>query len=468
MATITLKPSQLNNAASQYLTIADQSNMYTDTSSTTYATITNTNASTSNRYIYLKGFDFDSVPTGAEVSAFTVKLKGYYSGGSQQTLYLCNGTTTQTNATATGLTTSTQTRTFANGSLTWSQISGWGDDFGIRINCRRGSRNQTGYYYIYGAEIDVTYTIPTPVSVTGVDVSPSTASIEVGETTTLTATVSPSDASNKTVTWSTSNSAVATVSDGVVTGVSAGSATITATTQDGGYTDTCAVTVTTPTYYDYVQTDTLVDGEEYLLVNGNSGSVSIMSGESGGSGALVAVSGTISNGKLSVTGSTKSRCLFTCEYETSGDSSSAFLKFGNNYLYTDSSSGLRVTAWESKFSGRHWHYKAESKHLLWFFNDASGGSDGYNDTSSTYKYYPEESGGNFTSPYITSPSLADTTTPVVYLFVAAPAASDYIYFKDNGSWVQAAKAYKKVNGSWVEQSDLTQVFASGTNYVKGN
>ena len=78
MATITLKPSQLNNAASQYLTIADQSNMMTDTSSTTYATITNTNASTSNRYIYLKGFDFDSVPSNATVSSFTVKLKGYY------------------------------------------------------------------------------------------------------------------------------------------------------------------------------------------------------------------------------------------------------------------------------------------------------------------------------------------------------------------------------------------------------
>ena len=117
MATIKLHPTQLNNAASSYLTIGDQNNMYTNTSSTTYATITNTTASTSNRYIYLKGFDFDSLPNGAIVSSFTVKIKGYYTSGSQQTLYLCNGTTTQSGATATGFTTSTQTRTFSNGSL---------------------------------------------------------------------------------------------------------------------------------------------------------------------------------------------------------------------------------------------------------------------------------------------------------------------------------------------------------------
>lgn len=166
MATITLHPTQINNAASQYVTISDADNMYTDTSSTTYATLQNTTASTSNRYLYLKGFNFDDIPTGAEVSSFTVKIKGYYTGGSQQTLYLCNNTTTQSGATATGFTTSTQTRTFSNGSLTWDTISGWGDNFGIRINARRGSRNTTGYYYIYGAEIDVTYTIPVYHTVT--------------------------------------------------------------------------------------------------------------------------------------------------------------------------------------------------------------------------------------------------------------------------------------------------------------
>jgi uncharacterized protein YjdB len=86
----------------------------------------------------------------------------------------------------------------------------------------------------------------TNVAVTGVTMSPTTASIAVGATTTLSATVAPSNATNKNVTWSSSNTGVATVStSGVVTGVTAGSATITVTTADGNRTATCAVTVTT-------------------------------------------------------------------------------------------------------------------------------------------------------------------------------------------------------------------------------
>lgn len=461
MATITLKPSQLNNAASQYLTIADQSNMMTDTSSTTYATITNTNASTSNRYIYLKGFDFDSVPTGATVSSFTVKIKGYYTSGSQQTLYLCNGTTTQSGATATGLTTSTQTRTFSNGSLTYAQISGWGDDFGIRINCRRGSRNQQATYYIYGAEIDVTYTIPTPVSVTGVDVSPSTASVEIGETTTLTATVSPSNATNKTVTWSTSNSSVATVSNGVVTGVSAGSATITATTQDGGFTDTCTVTVTQPVTYEYVPASSMQVGKEYLIANGNTGTVYLLTNESGGSRQLVGLQATVSNGKITLTGSQKSRALFECVRYTSGNDNTITVKKDNQYLYCDNASGLRMNA--PATLDRFWHFRDNK---FWQFKSTT--ADGYDDASSEYKYYLTLSNGNFTDNHVDQTSIEDSNIPLVYIWTESTGQTDTLYFKDNGSWVAASKVYKKVSGSWVEQSDLTNVFQSGINYVKGN
>ncbi len=83
------------------------------------------------------------------------------------------------------------------------------------------------------------------VAVTGVSVSPATASVVVGATTTLTATVAPSNATNKNVTWTSGNTAIVTVSSaGVVTGVAAGSATITVTTTDGAKTATVAVTVT--------------------------------------------------------------------------------------------------------------------------------------------------------------------------------------------------------------------------------
>lgn len=83
-----------------------------------------------------------------------------------------------------------------------------------------------------------------PVTVTGVTLDATTLELAVGGTETLTATVAPDDATNKAVTWSSSDESVATVADGVVTAVAEGDAIITVTTEDGGKTATCAVTVT--------------------------------------------------------------------------------------------------------------------------------------------------------------------------------------------------------------------------------
>ena len=79
------------------------------------------------------------------------------------------------------------------------------------------------------------------IPVTGITIEPTSVTIEEGQTATLTATVSPADATDKTVTWSSSNEAVATVNDGIVTAVATGEATITA--KAGDKSATCAVTV---------------------------------------------------------------------------------------------------------------------------------------------------------------------------------------------------------------------------------
>lgn len=163
MATAILTPCSYY-VSSSVLTVADEANMYTDTSSTTYATVTNTNASTSYYYFYLRGFNIDDIPADAEVSSFTVKIRGRASGAYNSSMYLAHGTTTISNATASQFpnSSSAATRTFSNGALTWAQIASYGSDFGIRVNCRRNRANTTSRYYIYGAEIDVTYTVPTP------------------------------------------------------------------------------------------------------------------------------------------------------------------------------------------------------------------------------------------------------------------------------------------------------------------
>ena len=82
------------------------------------------------------------------------------------------------------------------------------------------------------------------IPVTGISLNKNNLSLEKGSNETLIATVTPSNATNKNVTWSSSNTSVATVnSSGKVTAVKAGTATITVTTEDGGKTATCFITV---------------------------------------------------------------------------------------------------------------------------------------------------------------------------------------------------------------------------------
>lgn len=168
MAKIRLVPSVLYNAASSYLSISNEQNAFSNTDDTTYATVTNTYSSTSSRYVYLRGFNFDDIPEGAIINSFTVKLKAYESGISTSDSYkpyLAHGTRA-INGSCTAITASASVHTFTGVTADWETIKGYGSDFGIRINCRRSSRNTTGYMYIYGAEIEVDYTVPDPATVT--------------------------------------------------------------------------------------------------------------------------------------------------------------------------------------------------------------------------------------------------------------------------------------------------------------
>lgn len=83
-----------------------------------------------------------------------------------------------------------------------------------------------------------------PVLVTGIELSQKTATGNVGATKQITATITPADADDKTITWSSSNEAIATVdSNGLITFVAEGTATITAQTSAEGVKATVAVTV---------------------------------------------------------------------------------------------------------------------------------------------------------------------------------------------------------------------------------
>ena len=135
------------------------------------------------------------------------------------------------------------TPTFNTGSYTSSTSTWEGEATTLTLS----NENFSGQVRI--VSMDVYYT-PATVAVTGVTLAPTSATLTLGETETVTLipTVLPAEATDKSVTWSSSNEAVATVTDGVVTAVAAGEATITVTTTDGAKTATCAVTVADPTY----------------------------------------------------------------------------------------------------------------------------------------------------------------------------------------------------------------------------
>jgi|GEM_PF-607886 len=100
---------------------------------------------------------------------------------------------------------------------------------------------------VENAGISDTCGVTVVVAVTGVALNKPSTTIAVGAAEQLSATVAPAGATDKSLTWETSDSSIASVStSGLVSGVAPGNATITARTVDGGFSATCAVTVPVP------------------------------------------------------------------------------------------------------------------------------------------------------------------------------------------------------------------------------
>lgn len=170
MPTIRLIPSAHTLSNTSYLTTSNPTNMYSNVDSTTYGQVTHNRNSTTAYYLYLHGFNFNDVPSNATITDFEIKIRGLESGLSTSSSYrmsLYNNTTSISNTTvSTSLSTTNTTFTFPKGSLTWDTIVGYGNNFRIRVPLRRNSQNSSGYVRIYGAEIEVTYTVPNPAVVT--------------------------------------------------------------------------------------------------------------------------------------------------------------------------------------------------------------------------------------------------------------------------------------------------------------
>lgn len=450
MATIRLVPSTYYLSSSSYLSVSNASNMYNNTDNDTYATVTNSRASTSSYYIYLRGFNFDDIPSAAVVSSFTVKLKASESGvstSSSHKPYLANRTTA-INGSCSAITTSATTHEFTGISADWETLKGYGNNLGIRINCRRASKNTTSYMYIYGAEIEVTYTVPDPRTIT----------------TTLNGdgTISPSGSN--------------TYYDGdeielVITPTNK-SDTVTAT-RDG--TDI---------------TDQLVAHRSGSTVTVTPNDVSTSGIYSGSSYAEYAVG----HSAESPSSSGSSSNMYASQ------SSTGYAEY--SFDFSDIPSNATIEEIEVRCSGHRESSTIDSTHVSQcvIYNGSTAISDevDFPSTSNsiitltpntsisrsqldnlTVRHYVGYYGGlvrgiSFDVTYSTGSGIDHYTytftvsgDSTILVVIGGSGEVSTIFVKLNSVWVKTVP-YKKVNGSWVLQTDVTTVFNNSTHYVKGN
>lgn len=149
---------------------------------------------------------------------------------------------------ATASNTTGQTMTINNG-VTSLAYTAFSDDVipSTNITISNAAGNQ---FYLHGITLRISIPNSDPVAVNGVSIREQL-SLFVGQSQALEPYITPSNATNKNVVWSTSNGAIATVSSGIVRGISAGKVTISVRTEDGNFTDTCEVTITEQDFDNY-------------------------------------------------------------------------------------------------------------------------------------------------------------------------------------------------------------------------
>ncbi len=443
MAKIRLVPSTYYLSNSSYLSVANAANMYENTDSTSVGTVTNRRTSTTAYYIYLRGFNFDDVPEDAIVSSIKIKLKAYHSGGNTSTIYCYDGTT-QVSAcgSTTALGTSATVKEFTNTTVDWETLKGYGSDFGIRINCRRASRNTQSVIYIYGAEIEVEYTLPVyhNVSITGEDVDPSgTVSVLEGDSLAI----------------KMYHDAKPMVTDNNVDVTSQ----VTESSQDTADLIPESSTNSGFTLANIANAYADADSDDYA-------SLELNGGASTGTLYLDFETPSLPSG-ATILGVA---CDVTLQYNRNGSSSgytaSCQLYAGNTAKGSSqsivSAGGTDVAKTKFSLTPGSWTMNelASARLMIAATNNASSTHRFLYVYGATLSVTYSFDGKIFT--YTLTNIVADHT-----IVVTKAVVSTALYVKQNGTWVQVQKAYKKVNGAWVEQSDLTAVFNGQTNYING-
>lgn len=458
MATIRLIPSTSEVSNANYATIADASNMYTNTDSTTYGTFTHNRASTNNTYYgYLRGFNFNAIPENATITSFTIKIRASATGHTTSTsssyyMSLVNNTTQIGSTTASGrLSTSVTTFTFSHGSLTWDTITGYGANFGIRIPLRRASSNTADVVSVYGAEIEVTYTVPIYHNIT---IQNSTsANVQASET-------NPLEGED------------VIISTNTLTGL---------TIKDNGVNVTSQFTPATG------DTVSAVPGSEFTTGFSTSGANFYQSSSTTSTSWLEYAIGHSAESPYSTSN--------TSNTYVKPESATGWINY--EFDFSEIPASAIINSISVKVYGARENSTIDSTHVARFQcysgNTAKGSIQNFTSTSNSsvtitdpgswtaselhdaqlrfeIGYYGGRMLGiTWTVTYTVSGYIYTITSIATdhTIVVTSSGAIDIIYYKNNGTWIAATTVYKKINGSWVQQTDLTSVFDPSINYVKG-
>ena len=453
MATIRLVPSAYTRSSTSRVTVTNPTYAYDNTDDTSdYAQFRGRNSSSNTYYAFLHGFNFDDVPSNATVTDFRVLIRcyrnSYQQTGSTYRLRLAsqasNSYVISNTTTSTDIGTTASVIEIPTGNLEWDDIAEYGSNFSIEMVLRPSS-NQYPYIYVYGAEIEVTYTLPvartitTSISGSGT-ISPSgTTTVYNGDNFTLTI-----NASNPTVTDNNVNvtSQLERITSGTETFIP----------------------------YDYESSGFTISSisNAYTGINDSSSADCSLSGRTTGTlyldlgpvdipaGATISSISCQASLQISRNGSSSSMTASCQMYSgsTAKGSSTTLVSSATDVARTTYT--MTMGTWTA----------AELQNARFYITM-------YNGASSTVRHVYVY-GVSLTVTYTVSGEVyiytIDNVTGDHTIVVTAGISQTKIFIKNNGTWTQYSKVYKKVNGSWVEQSSSTwsTLFDTNTNYRKMN
>ena len=451
MPIIRLTPSTYTRSSTSRVTVTDDTNMYYNTDHTSaYCSIRGRNSSSNTYYCFIHGFNFDDVPSNATVTGFRVLIRcyrnSYQQTGSSYNLrlasqasnsYVISGTTTSTN-----IGTTASVIEIPTGNLEWDDIVDYGSNFSIDV-VLRSNASQYPYVYVYGAEIEVTYTLPvsrtitTSISGTGT-ISPSgTTTVYDGDNFTLTI-----NASNPTV---TDNNVDVTSQLERIT----------------GGTDTFI-----PYDSEYSGFNISNISNAYTEISDSSSADCSLSGRT--TGTLYLDLGPVSIPASATISSVSCQASLQISRNGSSSSMTASCQMYSGNTAKGSSTTLVSSATDV---ARTTYTMTMGTWTAAELQDARFYITMYNGASSTVRYIYVY-GVTLTITYTVSGEVyiytINNVTGNHTIVVSVGASQPKFYIKNNGTWAQVSKIYQKVNGSWVEQASSTwsTLFNTSTNYRK--